>query len=606
MTDEICSFCRGVLVTPGFGRLPLPCRHDVHEVCAHESKLKGAAGACPTCGNECEELMGADALCAKAVSQHQNKAFTEAARFAQAALDLQEDHAEASGLLGQLLVQGQGMDQDIGKGVRLLEMAVNAGDLSATCALGSLYADGSKVRKNVKKAAKLLNHALRSGYTPAAVTLGGLHLAGEGVPKSLDLAIECFEMALASKTDISPLAATMMGLTLMKRAQNGQRRLTDHKVALSLLEIGHEGDSAAASITLWEHYKMSDRAKACKYVEAAHWASYACGVPMHNATFTWGSQCLGGHGGLPKDEAKGMHLFALAWDGGHPDAREFLPQLVVGSTPDQLARMAESAKVLFGPRDARNFSAKQLKKRADELWPRMKAGTLQKSEVLAGLNHLVTERNAEVSAGFSDDAVHVIQYSRHPNSLKTALLEGEELRACRDALAAAGLSPEHHTGAKIFVKPEQYESVIDALEGSAEGWPLKPWHVVVSEEFEGAVDKAVKSLPSKAQVREKQRSVVPSGPCAACGKTDPRFACQRCHLARYCSKACQQQNWREHKKLCMPAQEDVDDSGMPVVLKRTFLEVPLKTSLRSSPTTGDRTKSTTDADPRKGRNPRKA
>lgn len=186
--------------------------------------------------------------------------------------------------------------------------------------------------------------------------------------------------------------------------------------------------------------------------------------------------------------------------------------------------------------------------------------------------------------------------------LRTALLEGEELKGCRDALASKGLSAELPCGAKVFVLPEQWDSVINAIDSL----DLKPWHVVFSEEFEKALNEAVKSLPSKAQIREKQRSRLPSGPCASCGGVNPRFTCKRCNIVRYCSKGCQQLDWRQHRKLCIPSHENVDDSGFPVILKRTFLEVPVQTSFRSSPASGDQTKSTTDADPRKGSNPRKA
>jgi len=312
----------------------------------------------------------------------------------------------------------------------------------------------------------------------------------------------------------------------------------------------------------------------------------------------------GGKSGIQKNEAKGLQLLLVVWDAGDPQAVRDVPQLIVGSTPETLSSLAEQAKLIFAPADAKNFSASQLKGRADQLWQRMKDGKLNVSDLPSSFVARINAKQSEsVPLGKPPSfAVHVIQYSRHPSILRSALLEGEELRICRDALAANGFSAEQPSGAKVFVLPEQFDSVLSAIDSL----DLKPWHVVVSEEFEKAVDQAVKRLPSQAQVREKQRTHVPSGPCASCGMVTPRFTCQRCNLVRYCSRGCQQQNWRDHKKLCIASQENVDDSGFPVVLKRTFLEVPVQSSLRSSQVSGDKTKSTTDADPRKGMNPRKA
>jgi len=306
------------------------------------------------------------------------------------------------------------------------------------------------------------------------------------------------------------------------------------------------------------------------------------------------------------DYGKGLQLLLVAWDAGYPEALRFLPQLIVGSSSEQLSEMAAAAKFIFAPdaADVRHLTLSQLKDRAENLWSRMMSGTLKPSDMPSDMIADINAKQGEaVLLGKPPSfSVHIIQFSRHPSMLRAALLEGIELKACREALAAEGFSPEQPSGAKVFVKPSQFDSVLSATASL----DLKPWHFVVSDEFEKAVDEAVKSLPSKAQVREKQRCRVPAGPCASCGAINPRFTCKRCNLACYCSKRCQQQDWREHRKVCMPLQAEIDDSGFPVVLKRSFLEVPIQTSLRSSPASGKQTKSTTDADPRKGPNPRNA
>jgi len=41
--------------------------------------------------------------------------------------------------------------------------------------------------------------------------------------------------------------------------------------------------------------------------------------------------------------------------------------------------------------------------------------------------------------------------------------------------------------------------------------------------------------------------------CSNCGKHWTRLLiCSVCKFARYCSKECQKENWKEHKKVCRP------------------------------------------------------
>ena len=50
--------------------------------------------------------------------------------------------------------------------------------------------------------------------------------------------------------------------------------------------------------------------------------------------------------------------------------------------------------------------------------------------------------------------------------------------------------------------------------------------------------------------------------CAACG--DPaKSKCNRCGLAKYCSRDCQKKDWTTHRKVCKPkpAVTDSPDSG---------------------------------------------
>merc|ERR1712061_566633 len=134
--------------------------------------------------------------------------------------------------------------------------------------------------------------------------------------------------------------------------------------------------------------------------------------------------------------------------------------------------------------------------------------------------------------------VHVLTCSRHPPELREVLLEGPHLESCREELARHGFVPQLRCGAKVFVKPEHFESVVDEVMARE----LKPYHIVVSDDFVDLVDTAIKTLRSRLQVRVKGREQLPtSAHCESCG-AKAGLRCSRCGLANYCSRSCQQQH----------------------------------------------------------------
>jgi len=249
----------------------------------------------------------------------------------------------------------------------------------------------------------------------------------------------------------------------------------------------------------------------------------------------------------------------------------------------------------------------------DVCWPR---GCVRQLETLRlPLFELATESEQQVlgTAAGSDVEeqapeadggglrVHIIEYSRHPQSLRSALLSCESLLPCQRGLRDAGFSPELPSGAKIFVPAEFYEAVVMAVE-NVEDLRLTPGHVIVSEEFEEAALAAVASLRSREQVRRKRDFAVDCLPvCEQCGASKPRFECSRCHVARYCSRGCQTMHWQVHRKSC-----NSDEVGILSVVSNTFIHVDLPSSLRSGPSSCPKTASTSAANPRVLRNPRKA
>jgi len=81
----------------------------------------------------------------------------------------------------------------------------------------------------------------------------------------------------------------------------------------------------------------------------------------------------------------------------------------------------------------------------------------------------------------SDDAeeIYLYPFAITPAEFTRALLEGPELAHVRQALSSSDYEcvlPE--SGAKVFVKPHQYQGVLDAIK--KKGCALRPSHVIVS------------------------------------------------------------------------------------------------------------------------------
>merc|ERR1712048_48157 len=62
------------------------------------------------------------------------------------------------------------------------------------------------------------------------------------------------------------------------------------------------------------------------------------------------------------------------------------------------------------------------------------------------------------------DAVVLLEVDRTLSTLRDALLAGDELANVRDALMSHGHPVELPSGAKVFVRPEQYQSVVTTIE----------------------------------------------------------------------------------------------------------------------------------------------
>lgn len=100
---------------------------------------------------------------------------------------------------GSRLVTGNGLKQDIPRGLELLQQAVDKGATQALMALGGLYESGSGVKKDGKKALDFYNQAIAKNEFSAYNKIGYFYENGLGVPKDEKKALEAYQAGADKK-----------------------------------------------------------------------------------------------------------------------------------------------------------------------------------------------------------------------------------------------------------------------------------------------------------------------------------------------------------------------------------------------------------------------
>lgn len=157
--------------------------------------------------------------------------------------------------------------------------------------------------------------------------------------------------------------------------------------------------------------------------------------------------------------------------------------------------------------------------------------------------------------------VVLLAFSRSPHAFRMVFQQAPELESCRRALTMYNFALELESGTKMLVRPEHYNPTLEAIRLA--GWHLSHQHVFVDVELEKVVIGLLQSLPGREKVHPRG---VASVPLAFASATSSMEA--------------------------------------DVTISRTFVNIRVPSSMRSSDGTGLCTVSTTDADKRKGKNKR--
>jgi len=183
----------------------------------------------------------------------------------------------------------------------------------------------------------------------------------------------------------------------------------------------------------------------------------------------------------------------------------------------------------------------------------------------------IREPPQSMSDGSSTTTVKVLvlQLSKSPAVLHEHLAKNIHLHGCKMALQQAGLDYRLPCGAYLLVVPEVYPFILALFE--TEGFPVHHSDLIVSLCYEDAVMRAIYSLPRKYKLCIRHHEVLEIPAIPEIGTTD----------------------------------EEPNEVDIHVEIKCTFIHIPIPSSLRTVPSDGPRTASTTDAQ-QCGRNPRRA
>jgi hypothetical protein len=556
------------------------------------------------------ELTPVQELWDKVVLCDMRRSYDECAALCNNILDLDPDHHDAQFLLGNMYHKGWGVEQHKEKGIELLRASADAGHVRAAALLGACYFGAGD---NWREAARLLQIGHDGGVERATQKLGKMYRDGLGVKQDNAKAEQLFRVAFAkfqAKHLAGDIGASFMlanmyfngegthkdtseGVALLRGAAAarepdaayilGKFYLTGHIVrrdlqeALQLFEIAvKEGQPLAIPLLEQTRHAICDTrsdpqvpssksarplgsggSNACAWCGAK--ASMSC-ARCHEA-FYCTKACQKNHWKTHKlvcREGK-SHLSVVS--NSVPENRQSTTSSSVQHSADSSWAALQRQTPIPGP--FASSAPPSLAQDDLELAAGVAASMQEADERAAGDNAQVSEHLLHARTGQTSTRICVIEYSRNPKELHQALMTHPDLEVCRKALLDARLDPalpgpSGTSGAKIFVQPELYAGALEAIE--IRGIVLDKRHVVVTADLEQVVDRVVASeVPRDRRVKKKGCRSKPPGP--------------------------------------------FQPQTYPARVKSTFLEVPVPSSMRSAPSSGPRTASTTGLHAG-GRNPR--
>jgi len=315
---------------------------------------------------------------------------------------------------------------------------------------------------------------LTAHHPVASAFLADMHLTGRGVPRNLEQALQHASVAFDAGIDA--------GAVLLSQ------------------------------IYLSDDFDRRDIRRARDFVMALVRRGNVEAFAMHAHLLYHGL-------GVPEDDAMAYRFAKLAHDAGDLTGTAILAQMFVDENAPEndpamafrLARHLQDAHdrrgtYILAQIYANGFGVKKDRDRAVELARQAsQAGLMEATELLRDLQEGDgSEFVSETAAAFNQfsqvfekrlapEHVAVLEVKRTVSDLNKALLEGPSLAKHRDALADHGFPVELESGVKVFVRPDQYKHVRDAVRELA----LQPRHIIVSLEYEEVVRSVIQNVSQK-------------------------------------------------------------------------------------------------------------
>jgi len=550
MGEDKCVVCLQGLLTPGLGRQSLECGHVFHEKCILDLRryggeynvsgvvIQGPIGRCPVCHAQTDDISSVSDLMVQAALCQARNQFSKEATLLAEVLHIEPNHDLAACALSRLYDSGLGVEKNIGKALELCERAHDnvfpAGTFNLATTLLRV-GDTSRPMHLLEQAYQQTRDIETSAR--AAWLLGTMLVNGEEVPRNVNKGVEILQYAHDAG---SAEATCCLGSMFME----GSGGVHDVPRGLKFLKQSHRAGCLKAMYLLGVYYAgWMKRAKGKPDIPRAHALLQEAAV---------------------QGQVEAQYVLSM-FDPSKCLTSNALNQTDGSSTSSASTsiRCANCGSTGSAFRCSGCHHVKYCSVRCQSKDWKSHAGVMaSSSEAAKG----ILPSNAQVSNAilrscFVESSTVLLEFSRDPKSFHQALLNCTALSDCRTALQEHGYSAELPSQAKIFVPPHLFEPCLEAVRLA--GHELKPRHVLVTTDLEGAVMQAVKEPGNPSKVRCKSRRTVPLGlGTAAC---------------------------------------DID---APVVIRRTFIEVRLASSLHSAPSSAPVTASTTDA--RGIQNPRSA
>eukprot|EP00928_Gymnodinium_smaydae_P039881 TRINITY_DN27152_c0_g2_i1.p1 TRINITY_DN27152_c0_g2~~TRINITY_DN27152_c0_g2_i1.p1 ORF type:complete len:624 (-),score=95.57 TRINITY_DN27152_c0_g2_i1:205-2076(-) len=259
--EETCPICLGSLLTPGQSAMTLSsCNHRFHESCINEMRKHDLPSTCPLCRSESEELTSNECLFRDAIFLKLRGSFEEAFGKLSRVADTEPDHFHAICSLAQSFANGLGVAQDDEHAAALYERAIrlrpDGCDTYVRSRLGEVY----KRLGRTREANSLFEQEYANNLHPTA--LFNLALAAKeagDLARAEKLYLQCHYQGVLTATlnlgNIYKLSGRTRDAEVMYRHVIADGQLRMMMPGLEDFAGQHEGDVARAMVGMGHIHK---------------------------------------------------------------------------------------------------------------------------------------------------------------------------------------------------------------------------------------------------------------------------------------------------------------------------------------------------------------